>query len=292
MAEDEEIQVVIEGDDVPAQAEVKAKETPIQTPEEGIAELKNRLENERKARLEAERLAKQYQASAANASQEVQDSNLQLLNGAIDKLKRESDFMRIQYRDAMSSGDYDAAAQIQEGMSTNAAKLLQLENGKSALEERISRPQQKQIMADDPVEQAASTLSPRSADWVRRHPEYIRDQRLFQKMVGAHNLAVGDGYVPDSDAYFQFIESTLGVNKRQQAPAAGQEEVVSAASQATQKRSAPPSAPTTRMASASGTGKTVIRLSSEMREMAQMMGMTPEEYAKNMSDLKKEGKLN
>jgi hypothetical protein len=28
-----------------------------------------------------------------------------------------------------------------------------------------------------------------------------------------------------------------------------------------------------------------------MKEMASMMGMTPEDYAKNMLDLKKEGKL-
>jgi hypothetical protein len=35
-----------------------------------------------------------------------------------------------------------------------------------------------------------------------------------------------------------------------------------------------------------------VRLSSEEREMAQMMGMTPEEYGKNKLALKREGKLN
>jgi hypothetical protein len=36
----------------------------------------------------------------------------------------------------------------------------------------------------------------------------------------------------------------------------------------------------------------VVRLSGEEREMAAMMKMTPEEYAKNKVALKKEGRLN
>ena len=35
----------------------------------------------------------------------------------------------------------------------------------------------------------------------------------------------------------------------------------------------------------------VVRLTREQREMADMMGMKPEDYAKNMMALKKEGKI-
>jgi len=262
-----------------------------QSPEDGIAELKERLESEKRARYEAEQRAHQAQEQVQRASLEVQNSDLQLINGAIDKLQRESDYMKAGYRDAMQAGDYDRAAEIQQYMSATAAKLLQLENGKVSLEGRLAQPVKPiEPPRMDPVEQVAAQLSPRSAAWVRAHPQCVTDQRLYQKMVGAHNIAVADGYAPDSDDYFNYIENQMGFNRQAQADQ-GEEVILSTASKATQNRSAPPAAPSTRTASSTGGRTTTVRLTPEMKEMASMMGMTPEDYAKNMLDLKKEGKL-
>lgn len=263
-----------------------------QTPEDGIAELKARLEEEKKLRFEAESRAQQAQKTATKAAAEVQDSNLQLITGAIDKLKRESDYLKSHFKEAMTSGDYDAAAHIQETMSLNAAKLLQLQNGKSSLEERLANPQPEAPQTNDPVERVASTLSPRSAAWIRSHPQCITDQRMYQKMVGAHNIAMADGHVVDSDSYFDAIEHQLGFKKAPTPVDDGEDVALSAAAAPTQKRTAPAAAPTTRTASGTPSKSQVVRLSSEMREMASMMGMSPEDYAKNMVALKREGKLN
>ena len=293
---DEEITVL---DDAPeAVAEENKTETKVaandsQTPEDGIAELKARLEEEKKLRFEAESRAQQAQQTATKAAAEVQDSNLQLITGAIDKLKRESDYLKSNFKEAMTSGDYDAAAQIQETMSLNAAKLLQLQNGKASLEERLANPQPAAPQSNDPVERVASTLSPRSAAWIRAHPQCITDQRMYQKMVGAHNIAMADGYIVDSDAYFDAIEQQLGFRKASPAQVDDGEDIaLSAAAAPVQKRNAPAAAPTTRTASGTPSKSQVVRLSSEMREMASMMGMSPEDYAKNMVALKREGKLN
>jgi prepilin-type processing-associated H-X9-DG protein len=270
--------------------ETKIADNDSQTPEDGIAELKLRLEQEKKLRLEAETRAHQATQTATKAAAEVQDGNLQLITGAIDKIKRESDYLKSHFREAMAAGDYDAAAQVQETMSLNAAKLLQLQNGKSSLEERLANPQPQQPVNNDPVERVASTLSPRSAAWIRSHPQCITDQRMYQKMVGAHNIAMADGHVVDSDSYFDAIEGQLGFRKAQQQDD-GEEVSLSAASAPTQKRTSVPAAPTTRTAAGTPSKSQVVRLSSEMREMASMMGMSPEDYAKNMVALRKEGKL-
>jgi prepilin-type processing-associated H-X9-DG protein len=261
-----------------------------QTPEDGIAELKARLEQEKKLRLEAETRAHQATQTATKAAAEVQDSNLQLITGAIDKLKRESDYLKSHFKEAMASGDYDTAAHVQETMSLNAAKLLQLQNGKSSLEERLANPKPQEPVNNDPVERVASTLSPRSAAWIRAHPQCITDQRMYQKMVGAHNIAMADGHVVDSDSYFDAIENQLGFRRTPQQDD-GEEVNLSAAAAPTQKRTSVPAAPTTRTAAGTPSKSQVVRLSSEMREMASMMGMTPEDYAKNMVALRKEGKL-
>jgi len=293
---DEEITVL---DDAPEAAgeenktETKVAANDSQTPEDGIAELKARLEEEKKLRFEAESRAQQAQQTATKAAAEVQDSNLQLITGAIDKLKRESDYLKSHFKEAMTSGDYDAAAQIQETMSLNAAKLLQLQNGKASLEERLANLQPAAPQSNDPVERVASTLSPRSAAWIRAHPQCITDQRMYQKMVGAHNIAMADGYIVDSDAYFDAIEQQLGFRKASPAQVDDGEDIaLSAAAAPVQKRNAPAAAPTTRTASGTPSKSQVVRLSSEMREMASMMGMSPEDYAKNMVALKREGKLN
>ena len=188
----------------------------------------------------------------------------------------------------MENNDYDAAAEAQEGMSNMSARLLQLENGKSALEARpreaIEQPRR------DPVEAFASQLSPRSANWVRNNPQCVTDPRLNQKMIAAHSLAMADGYEADSDDYFNFVETTLGMRKR--AEAAPEEEVMSTAASSTQRRSSPPAAPVSRSNNTSGTRPEVVRLTALQRETAQFSGMSNEEYAKQVLKIRNQERVN
>ena len=263
------------------------------SPDVGIEALRHQLEMERQARAEAERRARQAESHASKASMEVQDSNLQLISSAIDSVNRTNQMLKRDYAAAMSSGNYEHAAEIQSQMSINGAKLLQLENGKAALEQRISNPPPKQPEEPmDPVEAVASQLSPRSAAWVRAHPECVRDQKLYMRMIGAHNIAVSDGFVPDSDEYFEQIERQMGMRKQPTAVSHQEtEEPTSMAAKPMARRPPPPAAPSSRAASNGSGGRNTVTLNSAEREMASIMGMTPEEYAKNKVALKKEGKL-
>jgi len=248
--------------------------------------LKEQLERERQARAEAERRANEAAQSAYQAQAEAQDSNLHLVTNAIETVNQTQSILKANYRDAMSAGDYDTAAEIQSEMSANAAKLLQLEQGKQALE-AAPRQEAPRPYTADPVEALASQLSPRSADWVRRHPEYATDPRLYNKMLAAHNLAVADGIDPDTDSYFSSIEDTLRIRSRDE-----YEDATSSAAKPLQRRSAPPAAPVSRSGTGTGTRPNRVTLTAEEREMASMMGMTPEEYGRNKLALKKEGRMN
>ena len=263
------------------------------SPEDGIETLKKRFEEERLARIEAERRADAASRAANEARGQVDEGNLQLVTSAIDTLKRETDILKANLRAAMATGDYSAAADAQEAMADAKAKLLQLENGRAALQEQAKNPRihPQQIPTYDPVETLASQLSPRSAAWVRAHPEFARNERLTQKMVAAHNLVTADGVQPDTDEYFETVERILGV----QAPAASvaaAEAPMSAAAAPAQRRSSPAAAPVSRSGTGTGGGSpNVVRLSADEREMAKMMGMTAEEYARNKLALIKDGKL-
>ena len=239
----------------------------------GIEELKANLESERKARIAAENRLNQ-------ATSEVDDVNLTLVTQAIDTVKRDAEVLKANYSVAMSAGDYDAAGDIQLAMASNQAKLLQLENGKASM---LSRP--KVNTASDPVENLARQLTPRSAAWVRAHPQYATDQRLYTKMVAAHQLAVADGIAPDSDDYFRSVEETLRIN-----PMANADNPLSSAANATQRRSAPPAAPVSRSGTP-GKQNNVVTLSRAEREAARDMGMTEKEYAVNKAALMREGRM-
>lgn len=256
-------------------------------PDEGIKELKMKLEQERAARIEAEKHARMAFQTAAEAKNETQDTNLQLVRNAIDTVKRNNEILKLNYSEAMSVGDYSKAAEIQETMGTNAAKLMELERGRAHMERAPKVVAPELPRHSDPVEELASQLSPRSADWVRRHPQCVTDPRMYQKMVAAHNLAVADGYQPDSDDYFGVIEDTLRINRRQATEY--DEDPTSGAAKVTQHR-APPAAPVSRNGNGTGS-RNSAHLTREEKETARDLGMTEEAYARNKALLKKEGRM-
>ena len=263
------------------------KAEPIVTVDEGLTKLQEQLANERKARTEAERKANEAAQNAHKFRSEAQDSNLHLITNAIETVKQNNEILKANYRAARESGDIDSEADIQMEMSANAAKLMQLEQGKQALEV-APKEEAPSPYAADPVEALASQLSSRSADWVRAHPEFATNQNQFNKMLAAHNLAVADGIEPDSPEYFESVETTLRI--RQQ-PQAEYQEPTHEAAQVTQRRTAPPAAPVSRSSGPPGTKPNRVTLSADEREIASMMGMSDQEYARSKLALIKEGKL-
>lgn len=279
--EDEDVVITVEVEDEQEEAIVEKAAIP---PEDGIAELRRQLEEERTARQNAERAAYDAKRDAHQARNNEDETNVQLVSNAIDTLRRDDEILKQNYQYAMSQGNFSAAADIQQEMSGNAAKLLQLSNGLEAMKARPKTPEPRQAPSD-PVEAFAAQLSPKSADWVRKHPEYVKDAKLNRKMIAAHELAMADGVAVDSEEYFSAIEDTLKIK----AAAPQTDTSDEYAAKVTQRRdAAPAAAPVSRGGS---TRTNVVRLSAAEREMAEMMGMKPEDYAKNKMALKKEGKL-
>lgn len=261
-------------------------ETPeVVKPEEGVDELKRQLEAERARRMEAERRAQEAAENERLARNDKDDSDIQLVSNAIQTLNRDNEILKANYAQAMKNGDFARAAEINDEISEAKAQLLQLQNGLEAMKSK-PKVQPQPPRSADPVEAFASQLTPRSADWVRSHPEFVRDPKLNRKMIAAHELAVADGYIPDTDGYFEAIEQTLKVSPPKAQP---EEDAYAAAAKVTQRRdAAPAAAPVSR---GSSTRSNVVRLTADEREMAEAMGMKPEDYARNKMALQKEGKL-
>lgn len=279
--EDDPIKAAAQQQDEP-EGEEPGGEVPAEV---GIEALKIQLKNSEEARQDAERRAAQAAHSAKRSDVEVQDTNIQLITSAIDAIKRDNMIGRQQYAAALANGDFDRAAEINDIMSMNNAKLLQLDNGKVALEARVEEAKKApppQAPQGDPVEAVASQLSPRSAQWIRAHPETVRNAKTYTKMLGLHNVAVADGLVADSDEYFEYIETNLGYRKPKQEVQQDEDPQAQAAKPMAPRKPSPPSAPPSR-----GSSNNRVTLSAAQREAASISGVTEEEYARNLVAEKK-----
>ena len=275
--QEDEIQIV------EAPEEPKIEEKPQLSVEDGINELKFKLEEERKAREAAERRAKQAMEQASLYKNDAADSNMKMIDTAIDTIKRNQEILKQNLRDAVAMGDADAQAEILMSIQKTQSDHEKLMYGKQQYEATVK------AAPADPVEAMASNLTPRSAEWVRAHPEYARDQALTRRMVRAHEDALDEGIRPDTDEYFDYVETRLKVR---QAPVQ-QEAALSEASTSTSGRraAAPPAAPVSRSGTGTGSRPNVVTLTRAEQEAAREMGMTPQEYAENKMALVRAGKL-
>jgi hypothetical protein len=297
-ADEPEVEIVEKVEGAPAAA---AK--PEISPEEGINELKKKFEREQRMRADAERQREEAERRAAQAQQRAHDadnatveSKYHLVVGAIEQVKSRSEMIRGAYASAMAAGDFDKAADLQQAMAENSAKLITLNEGerelRSFLENQAKQaraPVQPMPRSPKPiVEQLADAVSEASAAWLRAHKDDIVDERAVKRMFRAHEDAVDDGIAADTPEYFAFIEARLGLTAKN----ASEDPAPTAAparAPATDGRrpSPPPAAPVSR----GGSRPNVVRLTSAEAEAAKMMGMTEVEYAKNKVALQREGKM-
>jgi hypothetical protein len=177
-------------------------------------------ESEREARKQAEEYAKQQAQQVHYSRNEVQDSNLKIVLNAIDATEQAASNAERDYAQAMANQDFQSAAEAQRAIARAETHLLQLHNGKQKLEDTLQQVNEGSVyepqmpsfepqVPQDPVEMYASRLAPKSAQWLREHPEVV-NQNKIGKLTRAHQDAVEDGYAAESPEYFQYIEARLG----------------------------------------------------------------------------------
>ena len=289
--EEENIELVL--DETPTE-EVVVVEKPEEQPapeltvDDGIEALRRELEMEKQARARAEQQAQQARDQARSATTDKADSDLRMLNTAIETETRNKEILKQNLRDAVANGDADAQAEIMIAINQTEFNLREINRGKQQYEAQLrSQP----APASDRVETLASQLTPESAAWIRAHPETVNDDAMARRLRRAHEDAIDDGIRPDTPDYFNFLETRLRINNRQEQPV--QNAALSEASESTSGRraAAPPAAPVSRSGTGTGGRPNVVTLTRAEQEAARDMGMTPKEYAANKVALIKAGRM-
>lgn len=258
-------------------------------------ELRAQLRQAQNAAQAAQRMAQEQSQRAALAEQRAQGSTVSMIDSALEAAQVTAANAKAKFQAALDAADSAAAAQAQEELSDARHNLLRLQEHRAmtAAEVRQPPPQRQQPQLNS-VDQMASNLVesgyPRSADWLRAHPDWAARGDLLDRIATAdRHLVNNKGFVRETDEYFDALENELGMRSQQQqrTPGADYSHV--------QRRTPPAAAPTSNNAVSLRTGQPMMRshvpLTPAMREAAELSGMSEREYAKEFEEARVAGKL-
>ena len=287
-----------EGGDAPPESQkgdipAAEREVPAQ---EGISELRARLQASDLARRQAEDRANQAEQARAQATGATQDANVQFLTTALEGVRQSMGVLEANLAESYAVQDFAAAAKIQTEIARTAQRESAIETGLDQLKTMPREQPRAAPRQDDPVEAVASQLTPNAAAWIRAHPDYVTDPQKNARLMSAHYDAMAEGLAADSSDYIRYVEAHVAPRGAQPQPE--RREPVSVPN----RRSAPAAAPVSR-GNGAASNPTRVTLTHEQRTTAHEnfpdemredpTGRKAEQaYARNMLVLRREGRMN
>jgi hypothetical protein len=226
---------------------------------------KDQAQRERQA---AEDLAKRVLEENRALKNRLSEGERNYLQTYQTAAEMELDAAKRIYREAYDAGDTDKLIEAQEKI-TNANYKLQ-----KAKEYVPSLQRQEDDVKDIPEAQVARP-DPRSVAWQERNTWFGQDEEMTSLALGLHQKLVkqyGSSY-PSTDEYWQKVDSTM----RQRFPDYFQDKSQPEKSGSRTEKSSTVVAPATR-----STGSKKIVLKQSQLSIAKKLGLTPEQYAREI----------
>ena len=287
-----EVEIEVEDDTPEADRGRKASPPPEEVTNEELEnysdKVKNRIKHfskgyhdERRAKEEAQRQQEALEAYAKNLMAEneklkgsVDQSHNTLIESAKKQVESELSMAKSQYRQAYESGEPDAILEAQTALNTAQIRLEKV-NGLKPKQIQALQPQ------ETPVEQAPTAPQPqvqrdeKADSWRDDNPWFGSDDEMTAFALGLHNKLTKDGVDPQSDTYYEKINSRM----RQVFPDQF-DDGIEDEPEGTKRKSSNVVAPASR-----STGPKKIRLTQSQVAIAKKLGVPLETYAKQAAEL-------
>jgi ribosomal protein L24 len=173
------------------------------------------------------------------------------------------------YKDAIESGDTDGMIEAQQAMQIANMRLIQANNFKMPpLQEgkfEVQPRQEQQVQVPRPDNRALA--------WQERNSWYGQDPEMTASALGLHEKLKRDGVVVGSDEYYATLDRTI---RRRFPEVFGEEEQNSTR----RTKSSTVVAPAVR-----STASNKVKLKQSQVNIARKLGLTPEQYVKEMRKL-------
>jgi hypothetical protein len=285
--DDDAVELEIVDDTPKADRGRKASEPPTDVTDEELEDYSDKVRkriqhfskgyhDERRAKEEAYRERQELERVAQSLMEEnkklkgnVNKNQAALLEQAKKNAVIESDAAKRAYKDAYESGDSDAVLEAQEKLTNAKIKSDRLANFKlPALQEN-----------ETPVKVESEQLAPavqvdaRASNWQKSNDWFGADDEMTSLALGLHNKLVKQGVSPQSDEYYEAIDSRMRQvfpgNFEEAEPKRKKTQVVAPATRSTSPKK--------------------VTLTRTQVQIARKLGLTPEQYAKQVAiDMRKQ----
>ena len=224
-------------------------------------------------RQELERLARQLVDENKQLKGTVDKNQEILLEQAKRTAAGEAILAKRAYKEAYEAGDADKLIEAQEKLTNAKIKSDRLGNLKSpALQQEETPVQTEQIREQF----APAPIDYRANDWAASNTWFGQDDEMTSFALGLHTKLVKEGVSPQSDDYYEKINSRMRQIFPDNFEDVGEPEQ--------RKRRTNVVAPATR-----STAPKKIRLTQTQVAVAKRLGLTPEQYAKQVAiDMRKQ----
>ena len=281
---DDDFEVEIVDDTPKADRNRKASEPPTDVTDEELEDYSDKVRkriqhfskgyhDERRAKEEANRQSQELERVTQQLMEEnkklkgnVNKNQTALLEQAKKNASIESDNAKRAYKEAYESGDSDAVLDAQDKLTNAKLKSERLANFKLPPLQETETPVQAEVEQTAPVQ-----VDTRAADWQKANSWFGPDDEMTSLALGLHNKLVKQGVSPQSDEYYESIDTRM----RQVFPDNFED--------AEPKRKTQVVAPATR-----STAPKKVTLTRTQVQLAKRLGLTPLEYAKQVAiDMRK-----
>lgn len=184
-----------------------------------LDDLRKQLEAEKRARQSTEQrlsTAERERTEVQRTAKTAVEGQLQAQSDSIESMLKaaasDADRLESELVAANEAGRFKDAAALSRKLTS---KQVEVEN-LTAAKDQIGRHIEKVKAAPDPAqvsaeEKALAPYSEASKAWIRQHPEFLSDQKFYNKVMAANYDAVAEGHAIDSAEYFDFIERRVGL---------------------------------------------------------------------------------
>lgn len=248
---------------------------------ERMAQLRKVYHDERREKEAAAR----EREEAIRYAQAIQEENKRLktnltsgeqtyIQAVASAAEKEMTLAKRDYREAYDSGNTDAIIDAQQRMNDAQYKLTQIQN---------YRPQYEKALQEDETRVNIQSERPqvpqpdrKALTWQDKNSWFGQDEEMTSLALGLHEKLVRSGVSPTSDDYYRRIDDTM----RKRFPEYFGDATLDEAKPAQRTK------PSTVVASATrSTAPKKVHISKSAQTLARKLGVSPEQYAKEMIKL-------
>ena len=219
-------------------------------------------------RVELERITQRLVDENKELKGTVNKNQEILLEQAKKNTEAEVAAAKKAYAEAYEAGDTERVVDAQEALTNARIRSDKLDNFEM-------EPLQEE---ETPVQVTPEPLDERAAKWVQDNPWFVEDIGMRQVALTVHDRLIKSGVSPKSDEYYE----TINARMRKVFPEEFEDSVEEVFEEEKPKRQSNVVAPATR-----STGPKKVRLSPTQMALSKRLGITPQEYAKQMVALER-----